>query len=674
MPRKFEERYQRTLRKRLVKKYVKENKRSPSRAQVNELMQRGALQYPNLDSVGFSSVDLIDREPRFMSESSAEDENVFRDSAYDDLVSINGKIEDLAELIEVGQRSFKATSARVKKLLRKIDRRLNNLLILSGRTDVFVYGVEESFDTHDAVDMELTDASVEAGYVTIGRSGYTKVDLTDAMLSVKPNSDKGIVGTANISGLASLKEIDGDIWEYQVVTNYPTGRVSIAIDIDFRDPKGQYVGDIRLTGNSIDSNSLTEMTVRYSIDGKTYRLAPVGTVEFGTGENQISLGVDKVQKLRIILTKNAADHKDSNSRYRYMFAADALEIFTDKYDTTKDSTLILGPYKVLDESGYPVNFTMATLGSDTCCILPRKTSVSFFLSKDKTNWFPASFNEESLSVVYFNTSNPVGTYAYINSTENADALFDEPPTNVDLSIGKELICNLYISEDYSDSFILRNTYVKRNLPQDGLSLYGVSSGWFFDGNQQQYTCGFKVEDIQGRFLDFGNTSAYIDGRLVTGKVHVSEGYHSFATSHSNWHDIPEGITNHTDLEEQDPVYPFNHKLIIEGYKYPSNFAGARVYEGVDEYFGSLLEYVSPEEFEEEENDGNLHIYTVESYDGRLYFKVKADSADGSWALERTKVEYMLRTEDTSDLYIKAVINTKDETVTPNIHSVNVRVV
>ena len=48
---------------------------------------------------------------------------------------------------------------------------------------MFVYGVEESFDTHDAVDMELTDASVEAGYVTIGRSGYTKVDLTDAMLS-----------------------------------------------------------------------------------------------------------------------------------------------------------------------------------------------------------------------------------------------------------------------------------------------------------------------------------------------------------------------------------------------------------------------------------------------------------------------------------------------------------
>ena len=148
--------------------------------------------------------------------------------------------------------------------------------------------------------------------------------------------------------------------------------------------KGQYVGDIRLTGNSIDSNSLTEMTVRYSIDGKTYRLAPVGTVEFGTGENQISLGVDKVQKLRIILTKNAADHKDSNSRYRYMFAADALEIFTDKYDTTKDSTLILGPYKVLDESGYPVNFTMATHWvAIHVYILPRRHLCLSSLAKTK---------------------------------------------------------------------------------------------------------------------------------------------------------------------------------------------------------------------------------------------------------------------------------------------------
>ena len=54
MLRKFEERYQRTLRKRLVKKYVKENKRSSSELKsMNLCAERGALQYPNPDSVDF---------------------------------------------------------------------------------------------------------------------------------------------------------------------------------------------------------------------------------------------------------------------------------------------------------------------------------------------------------------------------------------------------------------------------------------------------------------------------------------------------------------------------------------------------------------------------------------------------------------------------------------------
>lgn len=672
MPRKFEERYRQTLRRREIQKYVTSNSRSPSRAQVNELMQLGRLNYPNLDRVGFSSVDLADRETYFMQESSVEDENTFRKSVYDDLYSINLKIDDLNQLVEDSQRGFKATSARVKKLLRAIDRRLNNLLILSGRTDAFVYGVEESFDSHDAVDLELTDASVEAGYVTLGRSGYTKIDLSNASMSVTPISKRGILATTNLGGIESLKEQDGKIWEYHVNTSYMSGNIGISINVELDEPS--YIGDIRITGNSIDSNALCTMRISYSIDGTSFQNADSGLMEFGTGENQISLGIDSVRKLKIILEKTAADHTDGDNRYKYIFAIDSLELFTDKYTINKKSTLICGPYTVRDEGGDPVNFTIATLGADTCCIVPRKTSVSFYLSKDKENWFPASFTGDALSLVYFNTTNPVGTYAYISESDNANALTDSAPRNVDLTYGKDLLCNLYITEEYSPGFVLRNTYVKRNLPITGVSLYGVSSGWFIDKVTNQYKCHFKIDDIQGRIIDFGSTSAYLDGRQVTGQVHVPEGYHSFATSHTNWHNVEANLETHTDLEEEDPAYPFNHKLIIEGYNYPGNFKGERVYEGVDEYFGSLLEYVSPEKFEEEDNDGNLDIYTIESYNGELYFKVKADPSDGSWIYERVKVDYMLRTEETSDLYIKAIITTRDSTVTPNIHSISVRVV
>lgn len=674
MPRKFEEQYRKTLRRRVVKKYVQENARSPSRAQVNELMHQGEIDYPGLNLHGFSAVDFVGTDTNFMEESSSSKENVFRESGYDDLVSIDQKAEDLAELIEDGQRSLKATSARVKKLLQKIDRRLNNLLILSGRNDAFVYGVEETFDSHEQVDMNLTTASVEAGYATLGRSGYTKVDLSNAKFSVTPKSDKGIIGTANITGLSTLKEVDGDLWEYHINTNYATGQVRVLLNIDFDETDGIYIGDLRLTGSTVDSNSITTLEVYYSVDGKSFYSVKPGQIEFGTGENQFSIGIDGIKKIKIELSKSAADHSDGERNHKYIFSLDSIELFTDTYDVSKRSTLVLGPYSIANEMGEPVNFTMATLGNDTCCLVPRKSSVSFFLSKDKTNWFPVSYTGESLNVVQFNTSNPIGTYSHINNLTDQRSLFSEPPLNVDLEYGKDLICNLYISEDYSDGFVLRNTYVKRNIPRDSVNLYGVSSGWFKDKNTFQYKCCFQIKDIEGRFFDFGNTSAYIDGRQVTGTVHVAEGYHTFATSDTNWYDVEEGIASHTDLEEADPAYPFNHKLMIEGYRYPGAFQGARVYEGADEYFGSLLEYVSPEEFAEDENEANLNIYTVENYEGRLYFKVKADPSDGSWIEEYVKIDYMLRTEDTSDLYIKAIISTRDPTVTPNINTISVRVV
>ena len=82
-----------------------------------------------------------------------------------------------------------------------------------------------------------------------------------------------------------MTEIFGSTQVYKL----STGRVSIAIDIDLEIQKASML-EIRLTVILLTLILFTEMTVRYSIDGKTYRLAPVGTVEFGTGENQISLG------------------------------------------------------------------------------------------------------------------------------------------------------------------------------------------------------------------------------------------------------------------------------------------------------------------------------------------------------------------------------------------------
>ena len=130
-----------------------------------------------------------------------------------------------------------------------------------------------------------------------------------------------------------------------------------------------------------------------------------------------------------------------------------------------------------------------------------------------------------------------------------------------------------------------------------------------------------------------------------------------------------------ELKDSDPLYPYNHKLIIEGYNYLSNFTGDRIYNGLgSEYFGSLLKYVTPERFNDSSSDRDLNIYTIEENNGNIFFKIKTDENDASWKDEKVEVRYMLRLENTNTLYVKALLRTRDTSITPNINKIQVRVI
>lgn len=671
-----ENKYEKALKRRAISDYIKENSRAPSKEQVFELMDRYRLLYPNLDDVGFCGIDTAKVGVKTPSSSAIENKN--RDAFYDDMIVVGEKAEELVELLEDSFRGFKATSTRCNKLLNQVNLKLNNLLLLSGRTDAFVYGIEESFETQEHIDLENTTASVEAGYVTIGRVGYTKADLEEMNLFVSAFGTNSVQLTKSVSTLDSLKDTDGSIWEYHVFTSTPMGKVVCAIDMESQEDEGIYVGDVRMVGNPTNSNSTMTATLFYSVDGQTFTVVRPVEREFEAGENQFSVGVDNVKALRLLLTKNAADDipDDPSSDCLYIFSLDSLEIFVDKYDDLKlgASYLYAGPYSVLDEMGNPVYFTSATMSGDVCCALPDGTSVSFYLSKDNSTWFPINWQGESIDIIRFEKTNPDGSFDYIDDSVTVYSLTDTPPSIAEIDYGEEAFCNLYIVEGYADRFIQRSCVVKRNLPIASTSLYGIQSGWFIDADTMQYRCSFVVESIEGRYLNLGNTSAYIDGRLVSGTVHVMQGTHDFSTSHTNWYEVDSGILTAIELEEKDPIYPFNHKLLIEGYDYSSSFDGEQIYTGFDEYFGASLKYVTPEEFRDSDNTGNLYIYTIENYDDELYFKVKIDPSDASWKTEQIEVSYLLRSNSSNDLYVKAALRTDDLSRTPHLYSFKVRVI
>lgn len=658
--------YQDTLKRRVVQQYIVENNRSPSPEKLRELIQIELNRRADLDIVGFSSLDIT--KPGLGSESSATEERILRTAIQDDYQTIGKRIDTLSETLEDAFRANKNTFNRIAHMLGAVESRLNNLLLLKGKADHFTYGIEEVFDTQNFVDYKTTTATIEGKVAGLRRSNRTLISLADAKLRFSSIGKAGVILASATTPISTLKEADGKFWEYHVLSPSAVGRVNCIVDIELKE--ATFVSDIKIVGSSIGVNSQTKINVFYSIDGKAYFSAGTKDAVLNTGETVFGIGADQVLKIRILLSKDASDEKDGTA-YLYLFSLDSIELYSDTYTASKESVLYLGPYSVYDELGNPVNFSMATIQNSTCCELPEGTQVGFFLSKDNESWKSASCSGPVPSIVSFSNLNPIGSMSYLDPSLNENSLTTSILPDMDIEFGKEVYSNLYVTSDYADKIVLQNILFKRNLP-NSYDLYGTKSGWFYNQNLGTYSCYFYIESHEGRYFEFGNTSAKIDGRAVTGSVYVQSGYHSFETNRTNWLNVTNELTTLDDLKAEDILYPYNHKLLIEGYDYTDHFSGEEIYNGADSYFGVLCSYVSPERFYAE-HDGNLTVYTIEYFDGNLFFKVKTDPGDFSWQNEEVEIEYMLRSDSSNELYIKAILTTSNVKYSPKIHSIRIRV-
>lgn len=661
--------YERLLKKRIVEDYVREHQRSPTVATVREKQVEYRARYPNLDLVGFSTTDVV--HPNFLEESSAAKENSNRRAMSDDALAVSNRIDILAEKMFDSFTAFSSTTHRCNKLIQSIEARLDNLILLNSKADIFLYGIQEDFSTAEFIDQERSDVSVEPGYVTLGRDNASVIDLKNIDLKFTANSKNGFISASAVSNINSLKKKDGIVWEYFVYTSYKSGEVSCMVEADFGE--GEFISEVKIAGNAVNANSRMKYSILTSKDGSTYSLIG-GESYFVTGLNTVSIGQENVKKIQILLTKYAADETPAIGESKYIFSLDSLEFTAGKFSRNSESTLYAGPYEIFDELNNPVNFTQATMKDGTCCIIPDKSSVAFFLSNDNTNWIPASFNADSFTTVKFNNSNPPDSYEYIDTSVNPNSLVIEAPERVNLEYSEEALCNISIPPNWSNKLVLQNTIVERNLPQSGRRLYGTESGWFYDEANQQYSTTIYVESIEGMRVDLGPRGAEINGRLISGVVSLPQGYHSFKTSHMNWYSVERDLKTAELLQNSDSAYPFNHKLIVEGYPYSSDFSGDRVYNGLGRNFGILMRYVTPELFNSGELDGDLSVYTVENYNGSLYFKVKIDPSDGSFVSEQVQVKYMLKNGSSNTLWVKAIVKSNDSNISPHIKSFQVRVV
>ena len=664
--------YAKTLRRRAVQRFIHKNQRSPSDAELNQIIYEEETAYPTVDEVGISGFDIV--RPHFKDRASATAENTNRIALFDDVTTLSTRLDELIQMLEDGHRGFYGTSKRIGRLLDQTESRLDNLLLLNGAADAFVVGVEETFDTQTQINQSKTTATVEAGYVTLGRKSYTPVDLSKLKLNATVGGTARIVSVNASSPISSLKEDDGALWEYVVYTKEQQGRVTLVLTMELPEPA--YVGDLRLNGLPISVNKKMTATCFYSLDGSSWAtLEPVEQV--ATSEMHFQIGLDGIQKVQITLSKDAADSSTPNKNaYMYVFSLDSLKLYADGFKPSRQSAIICGPYDVLDDQGNPVFFTKGTCSA--CVHEPDNTSVSFYLSQNGEDWIGVSHEGDGGNYVSFSDSTANQSVGFIDEYIAAGAVIESVIGIEEIDFQTEAVLNTYVLSDWVDYIPLKSFAIKRNIPSSGSpsELLGTAPGWFFDEKTQQYTCTLLVEDPNGRYLDLGDTSAYLNGSLVSGQVYLPQGYSVFATADSNWIEVSNSASSSDELEKLDSLYPYNHKYLVEGYSYSNSFTGEQIYQGVDEYFGRLMVYRSPEEFAYAEADNPLYynMFTTEDVDGNWYIKVKVNKTDASWKEELYSSSWAVQSSETNKLYVKALLSTSDAGQTPRIDSFKVRVI
>lgn len=660
--------YNNLLIQRGVKEFVETNNRSPSKLELDEKIRELEKRYPNLDEVGFVGHEIT--RPQYASISSAQDENANRTAFLDDLILASDRIGSLSSKLERQYRSAYATTRNINNSLMDIESRLDNLLLLTGSTDLFVYGVEENFVDHSLVDFNLSTASIENGFITIGRDGFGLIPSSDLQFKFNTVADKGYLTSQVSSSVNSLGTDDGNVWNYLVYTNYPTGRVNLILDTILDEP--QFVSEIRFTTSSLSLNSNMRVTVLYSFDEITYKSVQPFEMTIEQEENVFSIGLDNVKSIRLLLSKDSYDDTTAiPNQYVYIFSLDSIKLYSQSYAVDAQSVFYAGPYSIYDESGDAVNFTKATC--DVCVAQGDESGVSAYLSIDGESYSPAGDNSSSLNIVTFANGSSEGSELIID--ENTDARKLITNTLVPFAID-EAILNTGVQESYSNKIIQKSIQIKRNLPvvDNGTrtQVYKIDSGWYYDESTNLYsTTIYTTNDTQ---ISLGSTSAYLNGLQVSGDVFIPSGYHVFETSRTNWQAISPSLNRVSLLQKADSLYPYNHKYLIEGYPYIHSFKGERVYYGVQEYFGKLLTYVPLELFSLPENGNNFSIFTLEDIDGDVYFKVKINPADTDWNNEYCNVDWSIKNGQSNVIYLKLLLESINNKSSPVVNNVKIRVI
>jgi hypothetical protein len=138
--------------------------------------------------------------------------------------------------------------------------------------------------------------------------------------------------------------------------------------------------------------------------------------------------------------------------------------------------------------------------------------------------------------------------------------------------------------------------------------------------------------------------------------------------------VDTGKTTENDLQVADLLYPYNHRLIIEGYTYDPAFVGNQVYVGTDMFYQHYMQRVSIFDFANNLPTNDYSRFSTDILDnGKLIFLVKYNNTISDNVNEKLRVSYKLKDSTFSKLKFRAVLKTINSQRTPTFTAYRLKI-
>lgn len=489
----------------------------------------------------------------------------------DDLSVVYSCLIDQATLITNIFDSVNSEISLLKKRASELEEKAASLLFFAPDSAGSLDFVSDYFQNKNKIDLAKTTCLVDASSarVTLPVNKFSRISLSllpeDVQFSVITRADYISDSLAPNSDLLNAFNDVEKIWVQRVAMTRGTG--SVTAELILRIPQGAVeVNKIVFSPASSDEGNIATVTVQHSQDGLAWSNLSGENSARLIGEATISFESVKAGFWKFIFNKAGYDEFKKDT-YTYEFGMKSIQLYGVEYSTKEKETkgfLVTKP--LMPDSGLEFN----KINLSVCEVLPKGCRINYYI---------AGLSEQELQ--QYNT----GQLSYdnlafiaVDPQERKDktnlSFIDFAKTNPELGFNTKIqVSNLIdfknktlndfaLNYQISETIIKNQLKVLRNIGSNIAveSVLGLDTGWILENSF--YKTNFYISEEAGVEVNLGATQAIVDGSVATGRFVLSAGYHTFSTHRDNWRKI--SIAEIQNGSTADPLYPYNHKYIIEG--------------------------------------------------------------------------------------------------------------